>query len=395
MTKFSGYIGTYTEGAAKSRGIYCFSMNVETGVIEDIRPAAEEKNPSYLALSPSGEFLYAVNELDEYDGVPGGAVSAYRVRQDGSLRFLNRKSSGGPGPCHIAIHRNGTFAVTANYAAGSLAVLPIGKQGSLREAVQLIKYRGSGPRKKRQERAHAHSFTFAPDFSGGFVCDLGADRLVLYRFDSKAKKPLIPLESIPALAGYGPRHGVFHPSGRFVYVLHELRSTVDVFTVTDSEGDGKSKKSAPAFERLQTISTLPGKGNRKPSTAAAIRISGEAKFLYASNRGYDSIAAFKILPDGLLELVDVTDSGGEHPRDFIPDPGGNFLAVLNQNSDNLVIFRIDHRTGLPKKEREYAVPSPAAIVFREAPAHTHAHAHIGGVDTAKHGAQAIPLPTRW
>ncbi|MDR0670170.1 MAG: lactonase family protein [Treponema sp.] len=364
MAKFSGYIGTYTEGAAKSRGIYYFSMNAETGVIEDIHPAADEKNPSYLALSPSGEFLYAVNELDEHDGVPGGAVSAYAVRQDGSLKFLNRKASGGAGSCHIAIDRNGTFAVTANYSAGSLTVLPIGKRGSLREAVQLIRYKGSGPNKKRQERPHAHSFTFAPDFSGGFLCDLGADRLVLYRFDSRAKKPLIPREIIPALAGYGPRHGVFHPSGRFAYVLHELRSAVDVFTVTDSGRGGKSKKPVPSFERLQTISTLPVRGNRKPSSAAAIRIAPEAKFLYTSNRGYDSIAAFKILPDGLLELADATDSGGEHPRDFIPDPGGNFLVVLNQNSDNMVIFRIDHRTGLLKKEREYAVPSPAAIVFR-------------------------------
>ncbi|MDR2375847.1 MAG: lactonase family protein [Treponema sp.] len=381
MAKFSGYIGTYTEDGAKSNGIYWFSMNPETGVIENIRLAAEAKNPSFLALSPSGEFLYAVNEVDAYDGIPGGAVSAYAIRKDGTLKLLNRKDSKGGAPCHIAVDRNGTFAITANYSTGVLTVLPIGKRGSLREAVQVIQYKGSGPNKKRQERAHAHSFTFAPDFSGGFACDLGSDRLMLYHFNPRVKKPLIPREQpfIPALAGYGPRHGAFHPSGRFAYVLHELRSAVDVFAVTGGDlpaasgGNPKggvsgrrrrAKNSVPAFERLQTISTLPGKGNRKPSTAAAIRIAPEAKFLYTSNRGYDSIAAFKILPEGLLELVDVTDSGGKHPRDFILDPGGNFLLALNKDSDNLVIFRIDPRTGLPKKEREYAVPSPAGIVFR-------------------------------
>jgi 6-phosphogluconolactonase len=366
MAQFSGYIGAYTEGAAKARGIYRFSMDVETGVIEDIRLAAGAINPSYLAFSPSGKFLYAVNEVDTYDDSPGGAVSAYAVLQNGTLKFLNRKSSKGAGPCHISIDRNGSFAVTANYSGGVLTVLPIAKRGSLGEAVQIIHYRGSGPDKKRQEKAHAHSFTFAPDFSGGFACDLGSDRVIFYRFNPRAQKPLAPHDSVPALAGYGPRHGVFHPSGRFAYVLHELKSAVDVFALggpPDAESPGRRGK-ALAIERLQTISTLPRNGYRKQSTAAAIRIAPDAKFLYSSNRGHDSIAVFKILPDGLLELVDLAESGGKQPRDFTLDPKGNFLLALNQDSDNLVIFRINRRTGRLKKEREYTVPSPTAIVFR-------------------------------
>jgi 6-phosphogluconolactonase len=356
-------------------------MDAETGLVEEIRLAAEAKNPSFLAFSPSGKFLYAVNELETCDDAPGGAVSAYAVREDGTLKFLNRKSSKGAAPCHISIDRGGAFAVTANYSDGVLAVLPIGKRGSLKEAAQVIRYKGAGPNKKRQEKAHAHSFTFAPDFSGGFACDLGSDKVMLYRFDPGAKKPLAPRNPpfVPAFAGYGPRHGVFHPSGRFAYVLHELRSAVDVFAVAGAPkrtsraaprqdapgraGPGR-KPEAPAFERLQTISTLPRNGYRKPSTAAAVRIAPDAKFLYASNRGHDSIAVFKILPEGLLELADLAESGGKHPRDFTLDPRGNFLLALNKDSDNLVIFRVDHRTGLLKKEREYAAPSPASIVFR-------------------------------
>jgi 6-phosphogluconolactonase len=375
MARFSGYLGTYTEG--KSRGIYYFCVNGESGVVECIRPAAEEQNPSFLAFSPSGEFLYAVNELDEYGGVPGGAVAAYAVREDGTLKFLNRKGSGGAGPCHLCVDREGRFVVTANYSGGSLAALPVGKGGRLGEAVQVIRYEGAGPDAKRQERAHAHSFTFAPDFSGGFACDLGADRVLLYDFKPGARKPLVPRAPsfVSAPPGYGPRHGVFHPSGRFAYVLHELGSAVDVFAVGDGAsgnssggglegGPGRGLERGGGFRRLQTISTLPEKGNRKPSSAAAIRMAPGGKFLYASNRGHDSIAVFRVLPGGLLDLADITDSGGQHPRDFIPDPKGNFLLVLNKDSDNLVIFKIDRRTGLLKQEREYAVPSPTGIVIR-------------------------------
>ncbi|MDR2177027.1 MAG: lactonase family protein [Treponema sp.] len=374
MTHVSGYIGTYTEGASK--GIYRFSMNVKTGLIEEIRPAAEAKNPSFLALSPSGKFLYAVNELG---GGRGGTVSAYAVREDGTLKFLNRKNSGGADPCHISINRDGTLAVTANYSSGTLTALPIGKGGSLGDAAQVIRWKGSGPNKERQEKAHAHSFTFTPDFSGGFACDLGSDRVMFYHVDPRARKPLVPWERpfVSAPAGYGPRHGIFHPSGRVLYVLHELKSAVEVFTVTgdsarkreNSAAPGRKsgvsgqKPEAPAFRQTQIISTLP-RGYRKPSLAAAIRIAAGGKFLYTSNRGHDSIAVFRILPGGSLEAAGITDCGGKHPRDFSPDPGGNFLLVLNKDSGNLVIFRIDRRTGLLKKEREYAAFSPTAIVFR-------------------------------
>jgi 6-phosphogluconolactonase len=383
MAKLSGYIGAYTEGTGKSTGIYYFSMNADTGVIEDIRPAVESKNPAYLAFSPSKQFLYAVNEVGKYEDTPYGAVSAYAVREDGTLKFLNRASSEGAGPCHISIHRDGAFAVVANYSGGVLTVLPIGKRGSLGNPVQVIPYKGSGPNEKRQEGAHAHSFTFAPDFSNGFACDLGSDKIMLYRFDPKAKGPLVPWEEpfVAALPGYGPRHGVFHPSGRYAYVLNELESAVDVFAYTGravkvpsgKAASGRAGKRAdssppsPSFARLQTIATLPRRGGVPgggTSIAAAVRISPDGKFLYASNRGHDSIAVFKVLSSGLLELAGIVPSGGKHPRDFALDPQGNFLLALNRDSDNLVVFKINHRTGLLKKEREYPALSPTAILFK-------------------------------
>jgi 6-phosphogluconolactonase len=359
----TGYIGTNTEGPrGKAKGIYSFSMNGETGVIENIHLTAERVNPSYLALSPSKKNLYAVNEVNE-----GSAVSAFSIGRDGSLKLLNDKSSGGAGPCHVVIHKNGAHAVVANYSGGVLAVLPIDKNGFLGDPIQTFQYEGSGPNKDRQEKAHAHSFTFSPDFKNGFACDLGSDKVVTYSFDVKSNKPLTPWE-VPFMAakpGSGPRHGIFHPSGAYAYVLNELESTVDVFVFSDGKADGKSasKDAGPGFEKLQNISALPG-GNNIPSIAAAIRISADEKFLYASNRGHDSIAVFKILKTGLLEFIDAVSSGGRSPRDFTLDPSGNFLLALHQGSDNLVVFKVNHKTGLLKKEREYSALSPVSIVFR-------------------------------
>jgi 6-phosphogluconolactonase len=362
MAKFSGYIGSYTEATGKSKGIYSFSMDADSGIIEDLRLAAEIKNPSYLAFAPSGKFLYTVNELGSHGGKPQGAVSAFAVEADRSLKLLNTKSSGGEGPCHISIHKSGASAVVSNYSGGVLAVLPIGKNGRLGNAVQLIQYQGTGPNRERQEKAHAHSFTFAPDFSKGFACDLGSDKVMLYRFDSKARKPLVPWEQpfAAALPGCGPRHGVFHPNGKIAYVLNELKSTVDVFAFSEGPRSGGKGLSV---NRIQAVSSLP-KGGRKESTAAALRISADGKFLYASNRGHDSIAVFKVSPLGLLDPVDLVPSGGRHPRDFILAPQGNFLIALNKDSDNMVIFKIKRRTGLLIKEREYPALSPTAIVFK-------------------------------
>jgi 6-phosphogluconolactonase len=252
------------------------------------------------------------------------------------------------------IHRDGGYAVCANYSSGVLTALPIDKQGRLGNPAQVIQFKGTGPVKGRQEQAHAHSFTFDREFNNGFACDLGSDRLMAYHFDQKKSAPLVPWAEpfVSAKPGVGPRHGVFHPSGVFAYFLNELDSSVDALKYS---GDG--------FEKLQSISALP-KGSRKPSTAAAIRISPDGKFLYTSNRGHDSIAVFKVLRNGTLEFVEAVPSGGKNPRDFNLDKEGNFLLALNMDSNNLVVFKVNHKTGSLRKEREYAALSPVSVIFR-------------------------------
>ncbi|MDR1177025.1 MAG: lactonase family protein [Treponema sp.] len=356
----SGYIGTYTEGAGgRAKGIYSIEFNSETGVVEDIHLAAEAVNPGYLARR--GKFFYAVNEVASYGKLPTGAVSAFAVEKDKSLRFLNYKTSGAAGPCHISLSRDGAWAIVANYSGGLLEVLPIGKDGRLGEPVQAIQFTGKGPNKVRQEKAHCHSFWFSPDYRYGFACDLGTDRIMAYRFDRKAKKPLSPAEPpfTSSAPGAGPRHGCFCPSGnhaaklsaQYAYFLNELDSTVDSFSYK-----------AGVLTKTGTVSALP-EGLKTESIAAAIRISGDGRFVYTSNRGHDSIAVFKADPAGKLSFRETVDSGGKHPRDFAIDPSGNFLIVLHKDSDNLVVFRINQKTGALKKEREYPVFSPTALLF--------------------------------
>jgi 6-phosphogluconolactonase len=356
---FTGYLGTYSENPdGKGRGIYTFSFNCGTGVMEDIHLAAEAVNPSWLAVAPSGKFLYVVNELNKLEEKPNGAVSAYEIGGDGSLRFLNSKSSEGKSPCHLAVDKDSTHVIATNYVNGTLSVLPLDKEGRLGNSVQVIRFKGRGPNRERQERSHAHSFMFAPDNRFGFACDLGADKVMIYQFDKNAPKPLSPgvHPFIQSEEGAGPRHGIFNPDGTIAYYINELDSTVDVLKYNEG-----------IFEKIQGISALPGALPDQAavcgSIAAAVRISADGSYLYSSNRGHDSIAVFKVLPGGLLKFIDAVSSEGKHPRDFIIDPSGNFLLVLNKDTDNMVISRINPKTGLFKKEREYPVPSPVSIAF--------------------------------
>jgi 6-phosphogluconolactonase len=246
--------------------------------------------------------------------------------------------------------------VAANYASGVLSVFPLDEGGVIGEAVQVIRLSGRGPVAGRQEGPHAHFFQFDRAGAFGFACDLGSDRIMAYVFDENAREPLspAPVPWFSSKPGAGPRHGVFSPGGERAYYLNELNSTVDVLAYDGARG---------AFELRQSLSSLPP-GCAVPSTAGAIKISPDGKFLYASNRGYDSIAVFRVRPDsGELDFVEAVPSGGKTPRDFSLDPSGAFLIAANQDSDNLVIFRLDPETGLPKALREYAVPCPACVIF--------------------------------
>lgn len=345
MSLINGFIGTYTNGQGRAKGIYSFTLN-ENGAVENLALAAECVNPAYLSLSPSKKRLYVVNETSE------GMVSAYNIETE-NLRFLNQKPSNGASPCHIVINNAATHAFVANYLSGTICALPLESNGSLGESAQLIQFTGRGPNKERQEASHAHFFMLDQSNTHGFACDLGADRLVGFRLSPNQRHtPLALLPPYNARPGSGPRHGVFHPNGDMAYIAYELDSTVDTLRY---DGQG-------SFERLQTLSTLPPTFQR-PSTVAAIKLSPNASHLYVSNRGHDSIAVYALNAGKTLTLVDILPSGGKTPRDFAIDPSGTFLLACHQDSDNLVVFRIDRDTGLFTKTGEYPMPSGVCILL--------------------------------
>jgi 6-phosphogluconolactonase len=357
---YSGYIGTYTHGVhGRARGIYHFVMNAKTGCIEDLRLASMALNPSYLCPAPSGKYLYAVTETSDYQGFPTGAVASYGIGRDGALQFINQKPSKGTSPCHVIVDRKASFVIVSNYSNGVLTVFPLGADGSLGDPRQIIPHSGSGPNPERQKGPHVHFFLFDKKEKYGFACDLGTDRVVAYRFDRTAEEPLKSAE-VPwfqTAPGAGPRHMVFNAKGDGAYLLNEVDSTLDVLKYDPGQG---------AFERTQSFSTLP-KGTNTTSTAAAIRMSPGGGFVYASNRGHNSIAIFKVKKEGggeKLDFAGILPTYGKTPRDFNFDPSGNFLLVPHQDSDNLVIFKVDQKSGFFKKEREYPVPSAINILFR-------------------------------
>jgi 6-phosphogluconolactonase len=351
------YVGTYTQDVPASKGIYAFRFDPATGKATSLGVAAETTNPSFVAPAPSGKYLYAVNEVPNYQGPNSGGVSAYSVdRASGKLTFLNEVPSRGADPCYIIVDRSGKYVLVANYTGGSIAVFPIQPDGKIGEASAFIQHTGHGANPQRQEAAHAHSIDLSPDERFAFVDDLGLDELLVYKFD-KAKGSLTPND--PPFTkidpGAGPRHFVLHPSGNFAYVVAEIASTVTAFSVDLKAG---------TLKRLQTVSTLP-KDFKGDNDDAEIHILPNGKFLYASNRGHDSIAVFAVDPEkGTLTKIDDVPTGGKIPRSFEIDPTGKYLFAENQKSDNIVIFRIDEKTGrLTSTGEVLDVPSPVCVKF--------------------------------
>jgi 6-phosphogluconolactonase len=350
------YVGTYTQGT-KSKGIYAYRFDAATGDIKDLGLAVETANPSFVAADPTGKYLYAVNELQNYQGPNSGGVSAFSIdRTTSKLTFRNEVPSRGADPCYIIVDKEGKHVLVANYTGGSIAVFPILADGKLGEATAFVQHTGHGPNPKRQEAPHAHSIDLSPDERFAFVDDLGLDELLVYKYDA-AKGTLTPNNPpfVKLDPGVGPRHFALSPSGKFAYVIAEIGSSVTAFSVDLKAG---------TLNRLQTISTLPNdfKGENDD---AEIHILPNGKFLYASNRGHDSIAVFAVDPQkGTLTKVEVVRTQGKEPRSFEIDPTGKYLFAENQNSDSIVIFRIDENTGrLTATGKTIEVPSPVDVKF--------------------------------
>lgn len=342
-----GYIGTYTGG--DSKGIYRFSFDTEAGVVGDVWPVAELENPTYLTISRDNKHLYSVGKLGE----EGGVFSYLLDKHSGDLRPINHKVFNGSSPCHINLTEDGKYLVTANYHKGSVDVFPIGGDGSIEERSYSVIHAGSGPNKERQEKPHTHFAAISPDNRKLCVIDLGIDKFAVYDFIEGTLRGNNEL-SLHVTPGCGPRHMDFHPNKRFAYIITELSNEIIVLEHAAND----------RAVVVQQILTLP-EGYREESLGSAIRISSDGNYLYASNRGHDSIAVFKVdSGTGKLELVEHVPTGGEHPRDFNFDPTENFILVANKNTDNIIVFKRDKATGrLTKTSERMKVPSPVCIKF--------------------------------
>lgn len=358
------FVGTYTEPIrfgtgqileGKGRGIYVYRLDVSSGAMEPCGLAEGVPNPSYLAFHPSRRFLYAVNELKEFQGAATGAVSAFSIEPgSGALRFLNRKPSHGTDPCHLAVDKTGRYVLVANFMSGSVCVLPILEDGSLGDATDVVQHRGSGADPVRQSGPHAHAVTLDHTGRYALVPDLGVDKVMVYRFDARRGR-LEPNDEpwAEVAAGAGPRHVVLHPGGGYAYLINELDSTMTVFRYDGHRG---------TLREIQTLSTLPD-GFAGANTCAGVQVAPSGKFLYGSNRGHDSIVIYAINPrDGTLTCVGHESTQGKTPRHFVIDPAGEYLLAANQDTDSVVAFRLDAASGtLTPTGHSVHVPTPVCV----------------------------------
>jgi 6-phosphogluconolactonase len=351
------YIGTYTQKGSK--GIYRCELDLATGKLSAPVVAGQVANPSFLAIHPNRRFLYAVGETSDFGGKKTGAVNAFAIDpKTGALSLLNQQSSGGAGPCHLIVDREGKNVLAANYGGGSACVLPIQADGKLGAATAVVQHKGSSVNPKRQEGPHAHSINLDPANRFAFVADLGLDKVMVYRFDP-AKGTLTPHEppSAAVAPGAGPRHFAFHPGGKYAYVINELANTVTAFRYDPERG---------TLTEIQTISTLP-KDFQGTSYTAEVQVHPSGKFLYGSNRGHDSIAVFTIGDDGKLTPAGHQSEGIKTPRNFGIDPTGTYLLAASQAADRVIVFRIDPKSGeLRPTGSAVEVPVPVCVKFMPA-----------------------------
>ncbi|NJD04847.1 MAG: lactonase family protein [Ruminiclostridium sp.] len=352
--KYYAYVGTYTGG--ESKGIYIFRFNTLTGKLEFIDTSSELENPSYLCISKDSSFLYAVMETQVYNGESGGAAAAYCIdKETGKLRLLNIRPTKGKDPCHLTTDSHNRFLFVSNYSEGTLTVFPLEKDGHIGSISSIISHKGSGQDKVRREESHMHYAALTPDERYLCAVDLGLDKVSVYDFStqngcSAASEKL----SINIKPGSGPRHMEFSPNGNFAYLLTELSSEVVVLKYSK---DGR-------FDQIQTVSTLPS-NYKGTNDCAAIHISPGGEFLYASNRGHDSLTLFKTDQNtGMLKMLSHISTQGKTPRDFIIDPSGKFLLAANQHSHTLVTYEISPESGQPELScNTIGIPNPVCIKF--------------------------------
>lgn len=343
-SKFIGYIGTYTKG--ESEGIYSFVLDTAAARISDVKLAAGLDNPTYLTISRDNNYLFSVVK----EGGSGG-VAAYRVdSQTGALEAINSQVSEGSPPCHVSVDSSARNVFSANYHKGTVESFLTDADGSVRPPVSVVKHEGSGP-DSRQEKPHTHYAELTPDEKFVAAVDLGTDQVITYEVNKGILKENSTLSVKP---GSGPRHLVFHPNGKYAYVMTEFSSEV---LLLEYHSDG-------SFAQIQAISTLP-EDFTENNQGSAIHISSDGRFVYAGNRGHDSIAVFSVNQDnGELTFVEHTSTEGNWPRDFVLDPTEKFVVASNQNSSNLVLYSRDEASGkLTLLQNDISVPDPVCVKF--------------------------------
>jgi 6-phosphogluconolactonase len=344
-TRFIGFVGTYTKG--ESKGIYTFTLDTQENQLTQVRAAAELDNPTYLNISRDNRFLYSV--VKEGDS---GGITAFTVNgQSGELTPLNTQLLEGSSPCHVSVDSQTRMVFSANYHKGEVVSYLV-DNGKLTKPVSVIKHEGSEP-DPRQEKAHTHFAEMTPDEKFLAVCELGSDQLITYQVDENGR--LNEVKRLAIRPGSGPRHLTFHPNKKFAYIMTEFSSEVIALKYDSEDG---------SFTEFQTISTIP-EDFKENNQGSAIHISSDGRFVYAGNRGHNSIAIFGVDHDtGKLSLIDRVSTEGDWPRDFSLDPTEKFLIASNQNSSNLVLYSRNTETGkLTLLQSDVNVPDPVCIKF--------------------------------
>ena len=348
------FIGTYTEHeGSQSQGIYIYRMDPLSGKLTFDNMVKGVINPSFLEIHPQRNFLYAVNEVQYSGGRTGGGVSAFSITPD-KIDFLNDQFSYGTDPCYLSVEQTGQFALVANYSSGSIAMLPIQSGGRLGPAFDVIQHAGSSAHPERQTGPHVHCILPDPTNRFAIAVDLGLDKLVVYQLDLENGK-LRKHTEIDVQPGAGPRHLTFHPNGQYAYLINELNSTIIGYRYDSANG---------AFAELQTVPALPTDFHDE-NVCADIHISPNGNYLYASNRGHDSLVCF-FIDENTGELIyrSHTPTGGQYPRSFAIDPSGTFLLVANQKTNNVITFRIDSESGqLAKTGQKIELSMPVCLKF--------------------------------
>jgi 6-phosphogluconolactonase len=345
LSKLIGYIGTYTKG--NSKGVYSFTLDTETAKIGNSKVVAELDNPTYVTLSQDNRYLYAVVK----EGSNGGVASYEINNQTGELKAINSQVIEGASPCHVSVDSQNRQVVTANYHKGTIESYVVNENGTVNPATCIMEHKGKGPH-ERQEKPHAHYSGFTPDEKYVVAVDLGIDKVITYTIQNGELKEA---HSLLVKAGSGPRHITFHPNGKFAYVMTELSNEVIALSYNSENG---------IFTELQYIPTIP-EDFTENSQGSAIHISSDGRFVYAGNRGHDSITVFSVNQDsGELTFVEYTSTEGNWPRDFVLDPTEKFIVASNQESSNLVLFGRDAETGkLTLIQSDVAVPDPVCVKF--------------------------------